>query len=181
MAKNQIILLVAVILVSVYLLSLLIKYEVKKKSKTFKNTKEFPKENLTKSQDEKPQEKPELVQEKKEQQEIQKLGKTPDISVALLDELHEFQNYLKERVTPETKNLEKNLHPYETPRFSALDDSFVRNKKDYYYSNYDEFDDEFDDDFSISDRQKTTRQSSLENLPNEIKILMMTDFFDTKF
>ena len=56
-----------------------------------------------------------------------------------------------------------------------------RNKKDYYYSNYDEFDDEFDDDFSISDRQKTTRQSSLENLPNEIKILMMTDFFDTKF
>lgn len=181
MAKYQIILLVVVILVTVYLLSLLIKYEVKKKPKASKKAKEPAKEKIDKTSAEKPQEK-EIVVEKQEQiSQQEKSAKTPDISVALLDELHEFQNYLKERVTPEAQTEQKGLHPYDTPRFSALDDSFAnRRKNDYFYSNFDDLDDDFDD-FPIRERRKESRQDTLENLPNEIKILMMTDFFDTKF
>lgn len=161
--KNQTILLIVTIFVSVYLLSLLIKYEIKKKKKT-------KKEKPTKPQEEPVQEeaheevkdtKP-VVEEKKEPKE-----KTPPISVALLDELHEFQNYLKERVTPQNSTQENTLHPYETPRFSALDD--------YSYQN-------FEDDLKEYDYLRRPKKStSLEDLPNEIKILLFTNLFDTKF
>ena len=184
MAKNQIVLLVVVIIVYVYLLSLLVKYEIKKKpknstSKKLNQPQEKPQSQSEKSVEDTTQPK-ELVVEKQDKQDKQKSSKSPDISVALLDELHEFQNYLKQRVTPDTKSTDDVLHPYDTPRFSALDDSFSRRKNDFAYSNYDDFDDDFDD-FPIKENSKTSRQNTLENLPNEIKILMMTDFFDTKF
>lgn len=188
MAKNQIVLLVIVIVATVYLLSLLIKYEIKKKPKntTKKVNKTEQLQEKYQSQSEKlgtgDTQPKELVVKKDEQekQNKQKTLKSPDISVALLDELHEFQNYLKQRVTPENKTADDELHPYDTPRFSALDNSFSRRKSNFSYSNYDDFDDDFDD-FPIREKHKESRQNNLENLPNEIKILMMTDFFDTKF
>lgn len=165
--KNQTILLIVTIFVSVYLLSLLIKYEIKKKKKTKdkkdKKTTQPKEEPVKEEAHEEPKEEPKTVtEEKKETKE-----KTPPISVALLDELHEFQNYLKERVTPQNTTQENTLHPYDTPRFSALDD--------YSYQN-------FEDDLKEYDYLRRPQKStSLEDLPNEIKILLFTNLFDTKF
>lgn len=161
--KNQTILLIVTIFVSVYLLSLLVKYEIKKKKKTKKEKPTKPQEEPVKEEahEEVKDTKP-VTEEKKEPKE-----KTPPISIALLDELHEFQNYLKERVTPQNSTQENTLHPYEPPRFSALDD--------YSYQN-------FEDDLKEYDYLRRPQKStSLEDLPNEIKILLFTNLFDTKF
>lgn len=156
--KNQIILLVVVIFVSVYLLSLLVKYEVKNKKK--QPTKPKEKVEATKEVEE-------VKEPPKEEKKPKENVKTPPISIALLDELHEFQNYLKERITPETATEENSLHPYETPKFGNFDDM-----------QYQDFDEQ--EDFSYL-KKRREKKTSIEDLPNEIKILMMTDFFDTKF
>lgn len=160
--KSQTILLIVTIFVSVFLLSLLVKYEIKKTQKKKKKEEKPapPKEEIKETPKEEPKDEKPIKEEKKEL-------KTPPISVALLDELHEFQNYLKERVTPQNTTQENSLHPYDTPRFSALDDysyqNFEQDLKDYDYM------------------RRPKKRTSLEDLPNEIKILLFTNLFETKF
>ncbi len=158
--KSQTILLIVTIFVSVFLLSSLVKYEIKKTQKKKEEKPAPPKEEIKETTKEEPKDEKPIKEEKKEL-------KTPPISVALLDELHEFQNYLKERVTPQNTTQENSLHPYDTPRFSALDDysyqNFEQDLKDYDYM------------------RRPKKRTSLEDLPNEIKILLFTNLFETKF
>lgn len=113
----------------------------------------------SKVEETKPEQKPEAKEEEKAEEVIQ----PKPISLALQDELNEFKGYLKERITPEIVPLqERNNHSYNTPRVSPR------------------FED-FDRDFDLPFRKPKEKKNSYQDLPDEVKILLFTNFFDTKF
>lgn len=159
MSKTQIIVLSITIFVSVYLLSLLIRLEITKKRN---KPSPAPKEEKVAEPppiEMKKEEEPPVLEKKVIEEKIE----TPPISIALQDELQEFQEYLKERMTSKPST---SKNSYDTPKFSALDN--------YTYSNYDDYMDEFS-------TKRTKRRTNLEQLPNDVKALLFSDFFDTKF
>lgn len=164
MTKTEIIVLIIVIFISVTLLSFFL-------DKIFK-TKSNKQEKVEKKEEkqEKPKEVREIEKEEvSEKKEVKQEKNTPHISLALQDELNEFKDYLKARITPEiVSDEEKIKHSYDLPKVN-------RNFDDFRFSAFDEEDDEF------PFRKKTKKESAYESLPDDVKILLFTDFFDTKF
>ena len=160
MGKTEIIILIITIVVSVSLLSIFLTKTLKQKSKTNTAKKEEKTEII---KEETLEDKPKENQEKKE--EI-KTVKSPEISIALQNELDEFKDYLKSRVTKAPSDDGIILHPYDTPKLNSAYDDFSN--------------DFFDDNFTPSYR-RPTKHENLEEQSNRIKILMHTDFFNTKF
>lgn len=160
MTRLEIVILLVTIFVSVTLLAFFLdkifKTKVEKKSKEAKTEK--PKE-----------ESKEVKEEAKEELKLEKevaTEKVPEVSLALQDELNEFKDYLKTRITPaQVTKAEKIKHSYDVPNFSR-------------YGNFD-FDDLTDDEFPY--KKKQTQQGKYESLPDDVKMLLFTDFFDTKF
>ena len=165
MPRKEIIFLIIFIIVSVILVYWLLKVELKAKSK--KKSKEIDTKPIVEEvKEEQPVKEKEVVEDKKH--------KSPEISIALMDELTEFQEYLKERIVPENKDETRaSLHSYEPPKINNY--------------NYDSFNEDFSkfddmDRFSpYSHRRGGRKDNKIEELPNHIKILMMSDFFDPKF
>lgn len=161
MTRLEIIILIITIFVSVTLLSLFL-------DKVFK-TKIEKKEKKEEVKPQAEEKKEEPVVEKVEEKKEKKDEMTPEISLALQDELDEFKDYLKTRITPEivTKE-EKFRHPYDIPKVNRYNDF-----------KYDDFSNDLDDDFPFRKSKKKT--STYEDLPDDVKILLFTDFFDNKF
>ena len=81
--------------------------------------------------------------------------------------MDEFKDYLKSRVTKAPNEEDVFLHPYETPKLN---------------SSYDQLPDNFfNDDFDPMQYKRPQKRENLEEQSNKIKILMLTDFFNTKF
>ena len=159
MTKTEILVLIITIFVSVSVLSLFL-------DKVFKSKKEKPKEEkkeqLKETKEESTEEKP---------KEKEKKYKAPEISIALQDELNEFKDYLKTRITPETVSQDERIkNSYDLTKFNS-------NYKDFNFPS--RFDDEDDDEFPFRKRQK--QSTTYEDLPDDVKILLFTNFFDTKF
>ena len=87
--------------------------------------------------------------------------------------MEEFKSYLKERITPTTEKSEPAKHSYDFPKLNY--DDFSPND----FNPFGQEDDDFD--FETMSRRKKSLNSNIEDLPNHIKILMMTNFFDDKF
>ena len=168
MTKIEIIILIVVIFVSVTLLSLFLNKVLK--DKTTKKEKKEKKPQAVK------EEKPEVIKEEKKEpiiekekgiKESKKKEKTPEISLALKNELDEFKDYLKTRITPEMVTEEEKIrHPYDMPkinRFNSFRDSDFPDLDDFPYM------------------KKENKRNKYEDLPDEVKILLFTNFFDTKF
>lgn len=158
MAKLEILILIITIFISVTLLSLFL-------DKVFK-TKLEKKENkpdvTTTVEDKK-----ELVVEKVEEKKEKKQEKVPQVSLALQDELNEFRDYLKARITPEmvTKEAKFN-HPYDIPKVNRFDNFY---------------NEDFSDMPDFPFRKELKNKTTYEELPDDVKILLFTNFFDTKF
>ena len=165
MTKIEIIVLIITIFVSVTLLSFFLdkvfKIKVEKKEKKEEKKQE-------KHQEEVKEPVKEEVKEEKVEEKKQKASKSPpQISLALQDELNEFKNYLKARITPEiVSEDEKIKHSYDLPKLNRFDD-FDFPKSD----NMPEF----------PFKRQTTKESAYKELPDDVKILLFTNFFDTKF
>jgi len=160
MGKTEIVILIVTILVSVFLLSIFLTKTLKQKPKKAKENKVEEKvieEKIEKSEPVKEQVKEKQLEEKKVQ----------NVSIALQNELDEFKDYLKSRVTKAPNDDSIALHPYDTPKLNRSFDDFPQ--------------DFFDSDFSPPPYRRSQKNEDLENLPNKIKALLLTDFFDTKF
>ena len=159
MTKTEIVVLIITILVSVSVLSLFL-------DKLFKVKKEKPQEEKKEQTQEV---KEETTEEKPKEKEKTKKYKAPAVSIALQDELNEFKDYLKTRITPETVSKEDRIrNSYDMPRINRDFDKFNLPPR---------FMDD-DEEFPFRKKQKTT---SYDDLSDEIKILLFTNFFDTKF
>ena len=81
------------------------------------------------------------------------------------DELNEFKDYLKTRITPEIVPEEQKIkYSYNSPKIN-------NNYQDYGTMPY--------DDYLL--RRKKESSTKYEDLPPEVKMLLFTNFFDTKF
>ena len=160
MTKIEIIVLLITIFISVTLLCLFLDNLFKTKSVKKEKKEEVKSEKVA-------EEIKETVAEKTEEKELKKIEKVPEVSIALQDELNEFKDYLKTRITPEMVSKEEKFkHSYDIPKVNR-------------YSDFD-FDDFSDmDDFPF--KKPLKKGSAYEDLPDDVKILLFTDFFDTKF
>lgn len=169
MAKEEIIILLITIFLSCGFFALFLNSLLKDKPSTKKEEKkpEQIKEEVEEKQviSEAPKE---VVEEKNETIDVVQ-EEIPEISQGMKDELEEFRAYLKERITPqESDEFGGARHAYSPPKFNPLDDY-----------------DDFDDDFTRYRRGKRAKDNDInkefEELSMEMKMLLMSDIFDTKF
>lgn len=200
MPINEIVVLLIVILFSVTGVCLLLNSTLKNKPKKQEKKQEEPKQEKVEETIEPIKEEPteEIKEVKEEKHEKKEKTQAPPISIALQDELDEFKNYLKSRISPETTDTPA-LHPYDTPKVNRFDsgaytpskykddfkDDFDLPDFDKPYNNFTTFDDEFSKDFNDFEfsRRKTKKKedTSIQNLPDKVKIMLFTNFFDTKY
>ena len=170
MDKIEIIVLLVTIFVSTFLLAKFLNKQtkIKKEKKEQKTVEEKTSTN---------KEEGEKVEEKVAESAIETQKQTPPpISPALNDELEEFKAYLKTRITPENNEEFTSVqHSYETPKLNQID------YDDYLNNDFSKL--PYDDDFNFDEYGGRKKQSETkpENLPNSVKILMLSDFFDPKF
>jgi len=147
---------------------------------------------------EKPQEEKNEKTLEKEQKKEETIPEPPPISIALQDELDEFKNYLKSRMGAINKE-ESVLHPYDPPKVNRFDNDFDEfyssnmNRKDFEFDKFNDpfFDADFmgefddlgfsEDDFPVSRRKKKDKDVNIQDLPDKLKILLFTDFFNNRF
>lgn len=169
MAKEEIIILLITIFLSCGFFALFLNSLLKDKPATKKEEKNTDHKKEEQEEKQVVTEAPkEVVEEKKEELDIVQ-EEVPEISQGMKDELEEFRAYLKERITPqEGDEFGGARHAYSPPKFNPLDDY-----------------DDFDDDFTRYRRGKRARGNDVnkefEELSLEMKMLLMSDIFDTKF
>ena len=187
MPRNEIIVLLVVIVLTASFISLYLNSVFKLKKSKSKPEEKEPKQEVQK--EEAP--KQENIQKEEKKHEKEKL-KTPQVSVALQDELEEFKTYLKSRISDTN---EPSIHPYEAPKVDRFrDSSYIPNferdfNRDFDFPDFDSplSDDFFDDDFSRDfagysrNKKNTLNETKIENLPENIKIMLFSNLFDSKF
>lgn len=172
MGRLEIIVLITTILVTAILISFIL-------NKVFKQTKNEVK-NLPKKESKQPvkeveKQETEIVSEEQVENkaEVKAEEKVPEVSTALLDDLNEFKAYLKERITPSQIVEEAPKYSYDAPKLSQ--------------SRYDDILSQFDDDGNELEYNyrrpldKVKSPDDLTTVDEKLKILMMIDFFNTKF
>ena len=167
MGKTEITFLIITICVSSFLLCIFLAKTLKQKPNKEKKESAQQKQDENVSKDEQPKEEQVKDLVTNEKQFEAKLEDTPEVSIALQNELDEFKDYLKSRVTKAPNDNDHFLHPYDTPKLN---------------SSYDDLPSDFyNEDFSPHQFNRRDRKENLEDQSNKIKILMLTDFFNTKF
>ena len=182
MSRGEIIVLLITIFLSTGLLSLFLNNIFKEKVTKSQKTAKVDKTTVT----EEKKEVKEPVQDKIEQKELldsetevkEASNVVPEVSQGLKDELEEFRAYLKERITPENVNANnEKKHPYTPPKLNHFADD------DFSFDNA--FNDDFDLNYTPRANSMRSRSENVEteitNLSNDIKILLISNFFNPKF